>query len=95
MKKKLVKPKENKYLFTIKRIDGLLNEQRLKEKIKIILRFVHPFYCNWKAWSNFFTRATSLEIAKIKKKEPKHQVARTSYIPGRNMYITSTSQAAK
>ena len=44
--KKLVKPKENKYLFTIKRIDGLLNEQRLKENIKIILPFVHPFYCN-------------------------------------------------
>ena len=46
MKKKIGKT-EIKYLFTIKRIDGLLNEQRLKEKIKIILRFFHPFYCNW------------------------------------------------
>ena len=42
-KKNSIKPKEIKYLFTIKRIDGLLNEQRLKEKIEIILRFVHQF----------------------------------------------------
>ena len=94
LEKKLVKPKGNKYLFTRSRIDGLLHEQRLKEKIKIILRFVHPFYCNWEACSNFFTRALSLEIAKIKKKEAKDQVARPFYIPGRNMYITSTSHAA-
>ena len=66
--KKSVKPNENKYLFTIKRIEGLLNEQRLKEKIKIILRFFHPFYCNWKARSNFFTKLISQEIAKMKKK---------------------------
>ena len=41
--KNSVEPKENKDLFTIKRIDGLLNEQRLKEKIKMILHFWHPF----------------------------------------------------
>ena len=81
----MVKPNENKYLFSIKRIDGLLNEQRLKEKIKIILRFFHPFYCNWKAWSNFFTKVISQEIAKIKKKEAKDQVARPFYILGRDM----------
>ena len=63
---------EIKYLFTIKRIDGLLNEQRLKEKIKIILRFFHPFYCNWtKAWSNFFTKFISQEIVKIREKKQK------------------------
>ena len=89
MKKNSVKPKEIKYLFTIKRIDGLLNEQRLKEKIKIILRFVHPFYCNWKAWSNFFIKVISQEIAKIKKKEAKDQVARPFYIPGRDMCLKS------
>ena len=81
----MVKPNENKYLFSIKRIDGLLNEQRLKEKIKIILRFVHPFYCKWKAWSKFFTKAISQEIAKIKKKEATDQVARPFYILGRDM----------
>ena len=79
------KPKEIKYLLTIKRIDGLLNQQRLKEKIKIILRFVHPFYCNWKAWQNFFTKVISQEIGKIKKKEAKDYVARPFYIPGRDM----------